>query len=130
MTDRMTDRLTLNFIYIDKNTLKFVCRKMKQKYYENEFSKNFRNSKQTWKNINCLLDRRQSSSITEVIDEDGHSFLGDQLPNAFNNFFSNIAPSLTRNFPVDNNSNYLNNLPINLNSCFFYPTNNEVLTNK
>ena len=107
---------------IYKNTLNWVTNKMKIRYHMKEFENCRRDCRKTWSNINNLLGRGERESVKEVETENGTVTDGQQIANAFNNFFINIVSSLTEGLPQDINFDYFDSIGRINESCFLLPT--------
>ena len=71
-------------------------RAAKKMYYDNQFSKFIKNSKQTWKVIREIIGhKKQTDHLPEFFRSDGQ-LISDylEIANGFNNFFSEIGPKL------------------------------------
>ena len=74
--------------------LKKTIKQAKQLHYHNLFNRNQSNSKETWKHLNKLLNRKQNNDIPIEqlkIDENKTSNSQSEISNHFNHFFSTIG---------------------------------------
>ena len=72
-----------------------------KEYYTDILVVNKWNIKETWKILNCLINKQNKSKpySTEFI-KNGNIVRGDNnIANGFNNFFVDIGPSLANNIP-------------------------------
>ena len=87
--------------------------------------------KKTWKNINDLLKRNKTSKTIKLFDN-GEYLVGNDMTNKFNYFFTNIGSNLIQNVSSDSDNNRLNYTNNVQSSCFLYPANivevSEILT--
>ena len=79
-------------------------------------------SRQTWSNINEMLNRKISHKVTKLTNESGGIITGQTMINHFNTYFTSIAPKLVEIIPFPTNFEYLREINIISNSCFLYPT--------
>ena len=105
-----------------KNLLRWVIKKMREKYYNDLFSDCRNDSKSTWKSINKLLHRNIKNNVKKLVDENGSVVTGRNLAQFFNNYFVNVAQTLVSNLPTSNDFSFLDNLTPTVRSCFFIPT--------
>ena len=106
-----------------KKMLIYVTKKMKQQYYHERFNSFNNDTKKTWNAINNILNRNKPNVISKI-NVNGSDYMGYQLPNIFNNYFTSIVSSLIADiYPrFTNYHNVINNLNFNVSSCFFTPT--------
>lgn len=67
-------------------------------YYEDLFS-NCASSKQTWKNINSVLDKTKSKGQTVSLKVGGHVISESLVSERFNEFFASVGIDLARDIP-------------------------------
>ena len=93
-----------------KNKLTALLRKAKAKHYDREFVKCKGDIKKTWKIINDTIKKNIKNSNI-IIQDDEHTNEMSQIPNKFNDYFSNIPQELVSNIQaVDNDFNtYIKN---------------------
>ena len=100
-----------------KNRLTNIIRRSKALYYSNLFYENAKNSKMVWSIINGILQKRSNPVLTQVIDN-GTVLTGETLVNYANNYFINIAATLSNTLPsVD----FTCLAPPVVVSCYFHP---------
>lgn len=108
-----------------KNRLTNVIRKSKALYYSKLFLENAGNPKMVWSTINNVLNRKANSVLKEV-KHNGVVMKGEVLANFANDYFVNIANSITTSLTASRPFTCFS--PPVLISCFFYPTCvNEVI---
>ena len=123
-----------------RNVLTTLVRTAKQLYYNNEFERDMKNSKRTWKHINDLLNKKDSSKsgtkISKLIKETEGSNVevtsSIDIANTLNDFFSSIGETLASKIR-DTNDIYTDYLgPANEKTFFFLPVTslevNEVIS--
>ena len=103
-----------------KNRLTNVLRRSKILYFTKLFMERVGNSKLLWSCINDILNKKSNQTIQEVV-VDGLVLSGEALANYVNNYFINIASSITRGLPQQFVYVCLG-MPVR-ESCFFYPAN-------
>ena len=111
-----------------KNNLTTQLRQAKSNYFDKEFNKCEGNVKKTWGIINNNIKKRnKSNNIT--IQEDNRIINSSELPNKFNNYFSNVADELATKISTDhdNINTYLKNRISN--SFFMYDISNTEVVN-
>ena len=107
---------------IYKNRLTNAIRRSKALYYSKLFYENAKNSKVIWSIINSILNKRINPTLEQVIDN-GVALTGEVLANYANNYFVNIAATLSDSLP---NSQVFHCLALpTTESCYFYPANLE-----
>ena len=79
--------------------LRRTIRLAKRNYYHNLFKKYSNNIKQTWTEINIMLNKAKNKvKIPDYFKSDGKKIYDKrETANKFNSFFTNIGPSLTNN---------------------------------
>ena len=112
-----------------KKTLNWVSKKIRTQYYFKKFHLCKSNIKKTWSNINEVMQRVKNNSILKIVDTEGQEYSGNQLPNLFNNYFTNVVQTLISNLPQGINYDYFNRIPVNRDSCFFYPASDSECSN-
>ena len=111
-----------------KNILTTQLRQAKANYFDKEFNKCEGNVKKTWNIINKNIKTRSNNARIDI--REGDNLINPpELPNKFNNYFSNIASELVSKFsPEDNNfNNYLKNRVSN--SFYLYNTSKIEIVN-
>lgn len=73
-----------------RNQLTKELRKAPKKYYNESFSLSFWRT-DMWKNLNSVLNRRETSTSDDSIISDDNQLGGIPLANAFKDYFANIA---------------------------------------
>lgn len=115
----------------EKNYKK-VVRKAKFLYWQNRFESTKRDIKQTWKNINSILNRSQNKKEfpTYFKNNDIPVYDPNEIANLFNSHYTHIGPNLANNIEKipGNASEYLhqNNFP---NTLFFEPCSPNEIAN-
>ena len=100
-----------------RNIVTYETRKSKKDYFKNYFEKNKNDTSLIWKGIRQLITLKHKSkrqpSITTVKGKDVTN--PKNIVNAFNNFFTNIGPSLSKIIlqSKKNFKNFLNNPSLN-----------------
>ena len=92
-----------DFVPFYKQQRNLVSNKIKQakmQYYNGKFNNNLHDSKSTWKVINKILKPNSKKQNDFQIEENGTK-LSDSTENAnaFNDYFSSVAPSLATQIP-------------------------------
>ena len=111
---------------------KKVVRKAKFLYWQNRFESTKRDIKQTWKNINSILNRSQNKKEfpTYFKNNDIPVYDPNEIANLFNSHYTHIGPNLANNIEKipGNASEYLhqNNFP---NTLFFEPCSPNEIAN-
>ena len=103
-----------------KNRLTNVLRRSKILYFANMIIEKSKNSKYLWSFINDILNRKGNQALKEIT-VNGMVMNGEPLANYVNNYFINIATSITRGLP-DAYRYFCFAVPVR-QSCFLYPTN-------
>ena len=123
--------ITRRIFNIYKNMLSWLIKKKRLFYLNSKFTINMNDSKKTWKNINDLLKRNKTSKTIKLFDN-GEYLVGNDMTNKFNYFFTNIGSNLIQNVSSDSDNNRLNYTNNVQSSCFLYPANivevSEILT--
>lgn len=109
-----------------KNTLTSLLRSSKKEYYAHQFEKAKNSIRNTWKEINSVLNKHKSSKTIKSIISDGKLISNpDEIADCFNGYFTNIGPNLASKILHTHTSSsytdYLTNP--NKNSIFFTPVN-------
>ena len=115
--------ISRNRFLIYKNLLLWVTKRIRNNYYNNEFQRNKGDVRKTWSDINVLLNRKKTTGVREIKGDNGNVLKGRDAANYFNNFFTNIATNLMREFSSNNDFTFLNRINPVFNSFFLYPTN-------
>ena len=96
-----------------RNILTTVLRTAKQMYYNNQFERDKKDSKKTWKHINELLNKKCSvqndMKVEELVrnksnDENVKVTSSNDIANTFNDFFVQVGENLAKRI-VDTNDN-------------------------
>ena len=107
-----------------RNSLTTQLRQAKASHYDKEFDKCEGNVKKTWNIINANIKNRIKNNKISI-QEENRILDSSELPNKFNNYFSNIANELVSNIPQDQvgfKTFLKNRLP---NSFYMYETSNQ-----
>ena len=92
-----------NIIAVNLHTYNKILRRTirlaKRNYYHNLFKKYSNNIKQTWTEINIMLNKAKNKvKIPDYFKLDGKKIYDKrETANEFNSFFTNIGPSLANN---------------------------------
>ena len=99
-------------------------RKAKLDYYKKDFEKRKDNIRDTWKGINNILNRKNAKSdFPTHLVVDGKIVSDDQdIAEAFNNFFTNIGPTLSNAIEVPPNKSYKDFLKDKIYATFHFET--------
>ena len=113
---------------IYRNKLKHLIIVSKKLYFNDYFTTNLNNIKETWKGIKQLVTIKPTKSFGPSKIKGNNTLLTDPktIANAFNNYFSTVGPNLAANIPTVNTSfhNFLSNARNpQLNSFYLNPTN-------
>ena len=101
-----------------RNRVNQIIQKTKNQYYTKLFDLYKNSVSKTWNLINSLTGRKYSNRQIKQIILDGKEISdSDEMCNAFNNYFGNIARKLDENLPSLERS-YQNFFSPN-NQCFF-----------
>ena len=99
-----------------RNTLTRIIKASKSKYYHDKFLSCKGNSKLTWKNINKILGKNQATQTKVFKIDNYYTDNSELIANKFNEYYSNIASTVSNSLPVTdfNFRNYLTpqNVPI------------------
>ena len=73
----------------------------KENYYKSYFSINFKNPRQTWRGLRCLMNNKKKQIVDQIKCSDG-TILTDaaSISREFNNFFGNVAQTLESDIPT------------------------------
>ena len=102
-----------------RRLLKKLIKISKKKYYQHYFQENAHNIKKSWKQINNLLHRKNTSPQIVQLSVNGSLTSNEKIiANTFNKYFTNVANELSKNIPTPSNSfqDYLKNT--NMNSIY------------
>ena len=95
------------------NIVTCETQKSKKDYFKNYFEKNKNNTSLIWKGICQLItSKHKSKRQPSIITVKGKDLTNPKnITNAFNNFFTNIGPSLSKTIPQSkkNFKNFLDN---------------------
>ena len=84
-----------------RNRVNNILRNCKNSYYSDLFSRCRNNLKQTWKNINIILSRKQSChEIKKIICSNSIYSDNEQIASIFNEYFCNIGNVYADNIPL------------------------------
>ena len=91
-----------------KNKLTKILKYAEKQYYGKLFEACKSNIKVTWKNLNNILGRTNTSTkFPEAFSADGNILTdGNDIANGFNNFFVNVGPNLANQIEVTDVSVY------------------------
>ena len=85
-----------------RNQINRLIRNTKGHYYKTKLE-NSKGSKDSWKYINELLNRKQNTSAISQLKIDGQIVTGPKnVANEFNKYFCEIGPRLAQNIPSNN----------------------------
>ena len=95
-----------------RNVLTTVLRTAKQMYYNNQFERDKKDSKKTWKHINELLNKKCSvqndMKVEELVRNESNENVkvtsSNDIANTFNDFFVQVGENLAKKI-VDTNDN-------------------------
>ena len=83
-----------------KNKVKNHINKAKSNYFKNLLNRNCNNIRETWKTLNSLLNRSQSSNSLRVLLVNGVEYCEDgDIAEIFSDFFANIPLQLAAEVP-------------------------------
>lgn len=83
-----------------RNKYNFLIKIARKKYYHDKLVSVNSNLKKTWSVIKQVISRKQTQhQICTMKDSNGTYSDHIQIANKFNNFFTNIGPSLAKNIP-------------------------------
>ena len=78
-----------------RNRVNIAIRHAKAEYYRNKIAQQNKNPKEAWKTINDLLGRSPSDTTVNKLNVNGSNItFEEEIANAFNEYFTNIGPSL------------------------------------
>ena len=125
------DKLKANYV-AHCAILKKVIRKAKSLYWKTKFENTRGDLRNTWKNINTILNNPNSPPpIPDSFNIQNKLYIGHKnIATGFNKYFSSIGLNLTESLPKCNNNpmEYLKYINTPRNSLFLSPTyHNEVL---
>jgi hypothetical protein len=85
-----------------KNQVTKLIRSSKTHYYQKK-QENSKNSKDCWKYINELLNRKPKRTAVNQLKVNGKTITGNKnIANEFNKFFCEIGPKLAEKIPTNN----------------------------
>ena len=85
-----------------RNRVNKLIEDTKATYFKNKLE-NIKNSKEGWKTINLLLNKKPKSTQIHEIKDGDNILTGDKnLASAFNNYFSKIGSNLSKKLPSNN----------------------------
>ena len=107
-----------------RNRVSNELKESKARYYHNYFLTNSQNKKKMWSGIKSIISHKSftSSSINKIKGNDGNVTSDpSDISNIFNNFYINVASSITKTIPITPKSplDYLTNRASN--SLFLTP---------
>ena len=109
----MQKNITNNEFKRLRNIITYETQKSKKDYFKNYFEKNKNNTSLIWKGICQLItSKHKSKRQPSIITVKGKDLTNPKnITNAFNNFFTNIGPSLSKTIPQSkkNFKNFLDN---------------------
>ena len=86
-----------------RNKLNTIIKVSKAKFYNDKFEKAKNNAKNTWNVINSLLNKKKCTDAPSKFKIEGNPTSNSRvIANAFNNYFTQVGPSLNRNIPHTN----------------------------
>ena len=85
-----------------KSQVTKLIKSSKKHYYQTKLE-NSNNSKDSWKYINELLDRKPKRTAVNQLKVDGQTVAGNEnIANEFNKFFCEIGPKMAEKIPTNN----------------------------
>ena len=88
-----------------RNLVNIALRHAKAEYYRNKIAQQNNNPKEAWKTFNDLLGRSSNETIVnELKINDSKITSNEEIANAFNEYFTNIGPSLANSIDESNTS--------------------------
>ena len=104
----------LNLYKEFRNRASNELKESKAQYFHNYFSTNSQNMKKLWSGIKTIISHKSSisSSINKLKDKDGNVTSDhNKMSNIFNDFYVNVADSITKSIPMTPKSplDYLSN---------------------
>ena len=114
----------LNLYKKFRNRVSNELKESKARYFHNYFSTNSQNMKKLWSGIKTIISHKSSTSfsINKIKDKDGNVTSDpNKMSNIFNDFYVNVADSITKSIPMTPKSplDYLSNR--SGNSLFLTP---------
>ena len=106
--------------------LKQCIRQAKRNFYESIFKKYKNDPKNTWLNINQILNKHQNKRKLPTSFRINDKIINDEtiISNEFNRFYSEIGPKLAKNIKIHKNKSFMDYLPKSRNLTFkFKPVN-------
>ena len=87
-----------------RDTINSLLRKSKKQYHKQYFIKHANNLKKTWKGINNLLNRKDSTKVSDIFLNINGKLLTDQklVVDKMNQYFINVADNLAHKIPKPN----------------------------
>jgi hypothetical protein len=114
-----------------RNLLVSLCKRSKSNYYSTYFQSNLGNIKKIWQGVNNLISSKGNSQPPPIsLSIDGITTSDPKtVSNTFNNYFCNIAYSITSKIPPTSKhfSEFLKTP--SCNSFFLYPTSPQEVEN-
>ena len=100
--------------------LKHSIKISKTIYFANEFEKFKFDIKNTWATLNSILNRKKNKGkLPDYLILDGKEIHEkENIANAFNNYFSNIGPSLASKIPANNSNSFESYLDTTIKHTF------------
>ena len=106
------------------NILRNVIRLVKKNFYFKRFSHCQNKSKETWKNINGIMNRKVNKEIDRMSDvNDNNIYTGLPMVNFINDYFSSVVSGLVANLSFSSDCSFLDTIKQNSSSFCLYPTN-------
>ena len=93
----------LNLYKKFRNHVSNELKESKARYFHNYFSTNSRNMEKLWSGIKTIISHKSSTSfsINKIKDKDGNVTSGpNKVSNIFNDFYVNVADSITKSIPM------------------------------
>ena len=112
-----------------RNKLKTWLRKAEHSYYKEQFERHKNNLSLVWRTIKRILYSNQKSDIIDCINVNGHKITDkSSMAQKFNEYFTNIGPSLAEKIPAVNCS-HMSYLKGDFKDSFslFHTCNNRVV---
>lgn len=77
-----------------RKEVKVLLKRAKRKFISDKFDDCKNNVNKYWRNMSNLLNRKKTSSITEILNSQGKITKGKEAATDINNYFCNIGPNL------------------------------------
>ena len=122
---------SLNKYKVYKNKLTTILRNAEKDYYDKLLNSKQSDIKGTWKILNSMIKGNSSgNSYPEKFNDNGNCITDCKaIANGFNNFFTNVGPSLASKITAPNDNQCIFNTmgPSNVNSMFLHPVTEKEL---